>query len=88
MGVGKVAHKHVVAVCGQDYEVETYQEFETTWSAAGTYEGGYIATADRSESMALRRWEEAARSRGRPRTINEPAIRHTTDNSTAPAPTP
>jgi len=60
MGVGRVAYKHIVTVHGQDYEVETFQEFKTVWSAAGTYEGGFIATADRSESTALQRWEEAA----------------------------
>ena len=48
MGVGRVAYKHIVTVHGQDYEVETFQEFKTVWSAAGKYEGGFIATADRS----------------------------------------
>jgi len=60
MGVGKVAYKHFVTVQGKAYEVETYQEFKTVWSAAGTYEGGYLATADSSELAALRRWEEEA----------------------------
>jgi hypothetical protein len=60
MGVGKVAYKHFVTVQGKDYEVETYQEFKTVWTAAGAYEGEYIATADSSESAALRRWEQVA----------------------------
>jgi len=59
MEVGKVAYKHFVTVHSHDYEVKTYHEFKTVWSAAGTYEGGYIATVDSSESTALRRWEEA-----------------------------
>jgi hypothetical protein len=65
MGVRKVAHKHLVTVHGRDYEVETYRESKTVWSAAGAYEAEYIATADDSESAALRRWgQQAARYLG------------------------
>jgi hypothetical protein len=68
MGVGKLTYKHFATVQGKVYEVETYQEFKTVWSAAGTCEGGYIATIDGSEAEALRRWEGAACSLDVPRT--------------------
>jgi len=68
MRVGKVAYKHFATVQGKVYEVETYQETKTVWSAAGTWEGGYLATIDGSESAALRHWEGAACSLGVPRT--------------------
>jgi hypothetical protein len=51
-------------VHGKEYEVHTYQEFQTVWSAAGEYEGEHIATKGSSESTALRAWEEAARYKG------------------------
>ena len=56
--------QRTVSVWGKQYEVAVDQLSKSVWRAVGNYEGHSIETKDRSESTALKRWQEAARYRG------------------------
>ncbi len=53
-----------VIVCGKPCRVAVYQESEAVWIAVGMYRDERIEAKDGSETTALKRWREAATSRG------------------------
>jgi hypothetical protein len=56
--------QHSVTVWGKPYDVRVDQLSKTVWRAVGNYEGQRIETKGRTESAALKQWQEAARYRG------------------------
>ncbi len=53
-----------VKVWGQDVPVEVFQRSKSVWVAVGRYMNQHIETKDRTPGAAMKRWAEAARSRG------------------------
>ncbi len=55
---------HIVEIWGKTYTVTTDQKSKSVWTAAGNYMGKRIECNDRSKATAIKRWREAARSKG------------------------
>lgn len=53
-----------VEVWGKRIEVDVHQKSKSVWIASGEYLGKRFDASDRSQNSALKRWQEAARSRG------------------------
>lgn len=53
-----------IVVWGRTIRVTVEQRLKTVWVVSGDYLGKSIVTEDRTEGAALRRWKEAAASRG------------------------
>jgi hypothetical protein len=49
-----------VLVRGKSHDVSVYQKSKSVWIAVGDYMGARITVQDRSESTALKRWQETA----------------------------
>ena len=56
--------EHTVQVWDHPYTVTTRQKSKSVWIAVGEYMGKRIEVKDRTEATAIKRWREAARSRG------------------------
>lgn len=56
--------EHTVSVWGRPETVEVYQKSKSVWVAVGDYMGQRVEVKDRGRGSALKRWQEAARSRG------------------------
>lgn len=56
--------ERTVQVWGQPQKVDVWQKSKAVWVASGDYMGQPIETQDRSAGAALKRWREAATSRG------------------------
>jgi hypothetical protein len=59
-----VRREHTVTVWGRPQNVTLYQKSKTVWVAVGDYMGERVEVKDQSEGAALKRWGEAAKSRG------------------------
>lgn len=53
-----------VTVWGRPCTVSLYQRSRSVWVATGEYMGSHLETQDRSPGAALKRWKEAATTRG------------------------
>jgi hypothetical protein len=62
--------KRAVQVWDKPYEITVYQKTKSVWIAVGEYMGERIERKDRSDSTAVKRWQEAAHYKG-----NEPRPR-------------
>ncbi|WP_242771600.1 hypothetical protein [Sphingopyxis sp. YF1] len=51
---------HIVYVGGRPHDVSTYQRRKTVWVASGEYDGERLIQEGRSETSALRAWEDIA----------------------------
>ncbi len=56
--------ERTVQVWGKTYKVAVHQRSKSVWVASGDHMGQPIETQDRSAGAALKRWREAATSRG------------------------
>ena len=56
--------ERTVEVWGKRVSVTVYQKSKSVWEAVGQYMDETIRTTDRSESTALKRWQEAAKYKG------------------------
>jgi hypothetical protein len=59
-----VEHEHTVEVWGKRHTIGVYQTSKSVWIAVGDYMGKPIEVKDRSKGAVIKRWGEAARSRG------------------------
>jgi hypothetical protein len=55
-----------IEIRGEQVPVELFQQSKTVWVAKGTYMGEYHEAKDSTPGAALKRWKEAAYSRGGP----------------------
>ena len=51
-------------VWDKPHTITVYQKSKSVWEAVGEYMDQRISVTDRSESIAVKRWKEAARYKG------------------------
>ena len=56
--------QHTIKVHNVPCEVTTHRKSKSVWAAVGEYHGERVEGEGKSESIALKRWHEAASYRG------------------------